>query len=180
MAVEDPEELGIGDVASRTGMSVHALRFYERQELLLSPVRRTSSGRRVYREADVEWLRICTRLRASGMPLAKLRTFTALVRQGPGNEDQRLALLREHEEHVRAQMADLQDCLDLISWKAGIYEQHVSRGTARGIWDPASPDHRGPWDIRSADRGWDEEEPGVRATAGVHRSEPGRDHRAGP
>jgi DNA-binding transcriptional MerR regulator len=30
------EELSIGDVARRTGLSVHALRFYERKGLLLS------------------------------------------------------------------------------------------------------------------------------------------------
>lgn len=142
--------MSIGDVAASTGLSVHALRFYERQGLLLSPVCRNTSGRRVYRQADVDWLRICTRLRTSGMPLAKLRAFAALVRQGPGNEDQRLTLLREHQEHVRAQMDELQSCLDLISWKVGIYEGHVSRGTAQGIWDPASPDHRGPLDDHTA------------------------------
>ncbi|GAA2352101.1 MerR family transcriptional regulator [Saccharopolyspora halophila] len=132
------EELSIGDVAARTGLSVHALRFYEQQDLLLAPVRRTAGGRRVYHREDVDWLHICTRLRTSGMPLADLRAFAALVRQGPGNEDQRLALLRKHRQQVQAQLHELQGCLELISWKVGVYEQHLARGTTRGVWDPTT------------------------------------------
>lgn len=131
-------ELAIGDVAGRVGMSVHALRFYEREGLLLSAPRRTSAGRRVYGEADVEWLRICTRLRDAGMPLARLREFAALVREGPGNEAQRLELLREHEQRVRDRITELTGCLELIAWKVGVYEQHLRGGSAEGVWAPGS------------------------------------------
>lgn len=37
--------LSIGEVAARTGLSVHALRFYEREALLAGPVRRTPGSR---------------------------------------------------------------------------------------------------------------------------------------
>jgi hypothetical protein len=46
--------LTIGQVAERTGLSVHALRFYEREGVLLDPVRRDTGGRRVYSDDDVE------------------------------------------------------------------------------------------------------------------------------
>ncbi len=42
-----PEEqpcLSIGQVAERTGLSVHALRFYEREGLLADPVQRAAGG----------------------------------------------------------------------------------------------------------------------------------------
>jgi DNA-binding transcriptional MerR regulator len=40
-------ELSIGDVAERTGLSVHALRFYEREGLMLSRhVARGTGGHR--------------------------------------------------------------------------------------------------------------------------------------
>lgn len=85
--------LSIGEVAERTGLSVHALRFYEREGLLVAPVHRTSGGRRRYASFDVEWLLICVKLRESGMPLTDLKLFAELVRRGPGNEAQRLRLL---------------------------------------------------------------------------------------
>ncbi|MGC7094449.1 MerR family transcriptional regulator [Amycolatopsis lurida] len=131
---ETTVELSIGQVAERTGMSVHALRLYEREGLLAAPVRRDSGGRRVYTEDDVTWLLNCTKFRASGMPLATIRRFAELVRQGPGTEPERLELLRAHQEQVIARISELDDCLGVITNKVRVYEQHVAEGTADGLW----------------------------------------------
>ena len=130
--------LSIGQVAERTGLSVHALRFYEREGLLADPVRRESNGRRVYTEDDVEWLDMCIKFRSSGMPLDTIRRYTDLVRQGPGNEADRLALLKSHQDYVSAQIAELNECLNVITWKVDIYQQHVDAGTADCLWTAPS------------------------------------------
>ncbi|WP_051854598.1 MerR family transcriptional regulator [Streptomyces sp. NRRL B-1347] len=132
-------DLSIGEVAQRSGLSVHALRFYEREGLFANPVRRLSNGRRIYHEEDLEWLAICTKLRSSGMSLAMIREYIELVRQGPGNEHQRLDLLRRHESHVEAQIRELQDALDVMRFKVRIYEDHVARGEADRLWNPSHP-----------------------------------------
>jgi DNA-binding transcriptional MerR regulator len=129
------QHLTIGDVAARTGLSIDTLRFYERDGLMISPVPRRG-GKRAYGDADVAWLEICRRLRESDMPLAEIRRFAALVRQGTGNEAERLELLRRHEDRVRARMAALADALDVISGKVETYAEHVARGTAAGVWAP--------------------------------------------
>jgi DNA-binding transcriptional MerR regulator len=131
---EPPPRLSIGQVSARTGLSVHALRFYEREGLLASPVQRGSDGRRVYSEDDLEWLDLCIKLRSSGMPLAAIRRYAELVRQGPGNEKERLAILRQHQERVAAQMAALTACSDMIGFKVKIYEESVAAGEADPIW----------------------------------------------
>ncbi|MER7010827.1 MerR family transcriptional regulator [Saccharopolyspora sp. NPDC000359] len=133
------ESLSIGDVAERTGLSVHALRFYEREGLLVGPVHRTAGGRRRYTASDVDWLQICVKLRESGMPLADLKRFADLVRRGPGNEAERLRLLDDHRQRVEAQIEALEDCRSLIAWKVGVYAEHLARGSASGLWDPTSP-----------------------------------------
>ncbi|MFF4738561.1 MerR family transcriptional regulator [Streptomyces sp. NPDC001262] len=132
------EPLSIGEVAERTGLSVHALRFYEREGLLVGPVRRTSGGRRRYTELDVDWLQICVKLRESGMPLADLKRFAELVRHGPGNEAERLQLLDAHRQRVDAQITALEECRSVIAWKVGVYAEHLSRGEAGGLWDPTA------------------------------------------
>jgi DNA-binding transcriptional MerR regulator len=119
--------LSIGQVAERTGLSVHTLRFYEREGILADPIRRGSGGHRLYTEDDVDWLAVCIILRGSGMPLHVLRQYTDLVRQGTGNEKERLALLRKHQDDVTAQIAELTRCLDLIRFKAGVYEDILSQ-----------------------------------------------------
>ncbi|MFB6527998.1 MULTISPECIES: MerR family transcriptional regulator [unclassified Streptomyces] len=128
--------LGIGEVAERTGLSVHALRFYEREGLLVGPVQRTSGGRRRYTSSDVEWLQICVRLRESGMPLADLKRFAELVRHGPGNEAERLRLLDAHRRRVDAQIQALEECRSVIAWKVDVYAEHLARDEAGGLWDP--------------------------------------------
>lgn len=127
--------LSIGQVADRTGLSRHTLRFYESEDLMLSPVRR-SGQRRVYSEEDVDWLQVCVILRASGMPLAALRQYTRLVRQGDGTEQERLGLLREHREAVLTQIEELGRCLDVITFKVGVYEDVVEAEPA-GTGSPA-------------------------------------------
>jgi DNA-binding transcriptional MerR regulator len=132
-------ELGIGEVARQTGLSVHALRFYEREGLLISPqVPRGAGGHRRYSLDEVHWLRICTKLRASGMPLAEIRRVAELVREGPGNERERLTLLREHQRRVERQLAELEECLRVISRKVGVYEQHLADGSGRDLLEPAA------------------------------------------
>lgn len=128
--------LSIGKVAEATGLSVHALRFFEREGLFLREIPRSGGGRRVYEQADVDWLLLCGRLRDSGMPIATIRRFATLVRSGPGNEPDRLALLQEHERAVRAKIDDLDACLEVIHGKVVTYEQHLRDGTAAGLWEP--------------------------------------------
>lgn len=132
-------DLSIGQVAERTGLSVHTLRLYEREGLFTTEVRRTSTGRRVYGKADLDWLEVCTKFRASGMPLQSIRRFAELVKAGPGNEAERLALLRTHRCRVERQVAELNDCLALIAGKVATYEQHVGAGTAAGLWTGIGP-----------------------------------------
>jgi len=129
------QELSIGDVAEQTGLSVHALRFYEREGLLLSQnIPRGTRGRRRYSPQEVGWLQICVKLRKSGMPLAKIRRFVELMREGPGNEPERLELLRNQQRHVEDQLVELQECLRIISRKVGVYEHHLVEGTAQHVY----------------------------------------------
>ncbi|GLY91907.1 MerR family transcriptional regulator [Actinoallomurus iriomotensis] len=124
--MSDSPTLTIGQVAARTGLSVDTLRFYEREGILANPVRRGPGGRRVYAEHDVDWLNLCIVLRSSGMPIPAIRRYTELARQA-GTETDRLALLREHQGQIFAQLAELHRCLDVINHKIAVYEDHLDR-----------------------------------------------------
>lgn len=140
METNDDATFTIGEVAETVGMSVHALRYYEREQLLIGPIRRSSGGRRQYDAVDVDWLRICTRLRESGMPLSELRRFAELIRDGEGNETERLRLLDAHRTRVEAQIAALEQAHEIIAWKTYVYKRHLRAGVAGGLWAPsASP-----------------------------------------
>ena len=124
----------IGEVSGLTGLSAHTLRFYEKEGLLLEPVRRDAAGRRQFSEQDVDWLRVGVKLRATGMPLPDIRRYVELVRAGSGTVQERLLLLRAHQARVRAHLEDVQEVLATIEVKVATYARHVADGSADSLW----------------------------------------------
>lgn len=131
---ETGTRLSIGEVSRLTGLSTHTLRFYDGEGLFVEPVHRNAAGRREFSDQEVGWLHVCSRLRASGMPLPAIRAYVELLREGPGNEHDRRQLLIDHQQRVTRQMADLQEALDIISAKVELYAQHLEAGTADELW----------------------------------------------
>lgn len=141
------ELLSIGEVSARTGLSTHTLRFYEQEGLVIGPVRRYAAGRRLLTAEEVTWLRVCTELRSSGMPLAPIHRYGQLVREGPGTVDGRLHLLQEHEAKVRRQVADLQEALAVIHGEVELHSRHLAAGTADELWRDGPECDAGPSDL---------------------------------
>ncbi|MEV0797349.1 MerR family transcriptional regulator [Kribbella sp. NPDC050281] len=132
--------ISIAEAARGTGVSVHTLRYYERAGLVVTTVDRTAGGRRRYHQLDLDWIKVCTRLRATGMPIRTIRQYAELVTAGRGNEKERLALLESHRAEVLAKLADLQDNLELIDHKIDVYRGRLEAGTADRLWAP-TPDN---------------------------------------
>jgi DNA-binding transcriptional MerR regulator len=131
------EGVSIAEAARRTGVSVHTLRYYERAGLVVTPVGR-AGGRRRYRKLDLDWINVCTRLRATGMPIRGIRRYAELVSAGPGNEQERLALLEAHRASVTARLAEIQRNLQLIDHKIDVYRGRLAAGDADQLWAPVS------------------------------------------
>ena len=70
----------IGTVGKRVGLSVDAIRFYERNELLPPPPR-TQGGFRQYSENDVETLSFIGRVQNLGFTLREVRDLLELRRR---------------------------------------------------------------------------------------------------
>ena len=123
------QSVTIAEAAAATGLTTHTLRYYERDGLLLSPPARSSTGVRRYRDVDLAWITMITRLRATGMPIRTIRAYAELCRQGDGNEHERLELLLAHRDRVLADLARVTDHLGAINRKIGIYEDRLERRT---------------------------------------------------
>jgi DNA-binding transcriptional MerR regulator len=121
-----PAGRSIAEAAAQTGLSADTLRYYERDGLMLRSVPRSTSGHRLYAERDLEWIRLITKLRSTGMPIRDVRRYADLVRAGDGNEQERLDLLRAHRQEVLARLAEVQDHLGAIDYKIGLYEDRLS------------------------------------------------------
>lgn len=138
LEVKDADESGlsIGEAARRTGVSAHTLRYYERAGLVVTRVDRTAGGSRRYQSLDLKWIKVCTKLRATGMPIKTIRRYAELVAAGAGNEQERLALMEAHRTEVLAKLAELQENLELIDHKIDVYRGRVEAGDADQLWAP--------------------------------------------
>jgi DNA-binding transcriptional MerR regulator len=130
--------IAIAEAAERTGISAYTLRYYERAGLVITDVGRTHGGRRRYHQIDLDWILVCTRLRATGMPIKTIRRYAELVAAGHGNEEERLALMEAHRADVTAKIAELQQNLELIDHKIGVYRGRLDAGSADRLWAPVT------------------------------------------
>jgi len=118
--------MSISDVAERTGLSTHTLRYYEREGLMFAPVDRASSTHRRYSEADVSWVVFLTKLRSTSMPIARMREYVELARRGDDSTAERLELLLIHRMNVVRQLDDMTASLAAIDYKIGLYQEKVT------------------------------------------------------
>jgi len=117
----------IGVLSVRTGRSIHTIRWYEAQGLIPG-VARDGGGRRVYGELHVGWLALMDRLRRSGMSIAEMRAYTALVKLGRTTLPQRREMLAAHRERVLQTIAEHRAALRLIDAKVGFYDEWIATG----------------------------------------------------
>jgi DNA-binding transcriptional MerR regulator len=110
----------IGELAKRSGLSTYTIRYYERIGLL-PHADRDQSGQRNYDASILTWIEFLGRLKTTGMPIRDMLQYAALRERGVGTEAKRQALLEQHRERVRAQLADLQACLLVLDGKIAGY-----------------------------------------------------------
>lgn len=118
----------IGEVAKKLDLSPSALRYYDK-EGLLPFVTRTPGGIRTFREEDLEWLRVITCLKKTGMPLCDIRRFVEMAMQGDATITERLALIKAQKAAVERQIAAWEDTLRILAFKEWYYQTAEEKGT---------------------------------------------------
>ena len=111
------EPLQIGQVAQKTGLSVDAIRFYEKAGLLPRPAR-TMGGYRVYRQREIDDLRFIQTAQQLGFSLNEIRELFSIQRHPQevcaNVRDligKKLAVVRSKIEELKALEAGLKNAL---------------------------------------------------------------------
>ncbi|WP_247718742.1 MerR family transcriptional regulator [Morganella morganii] len=97
----------ISAFSALTGFSIHTLRFYEKEGILI-PQRR-ANNHRSYSARDAEWVAFITRLKETGMPLKSIKHYADLRAQGEATAQARMDLLLVHSGVLQQQIAVLND-----------------------------------------------------------------------
>lgn len=104
----------IGEVASRTGVSIQAVRLYERRGLLKKPIR-LPSGYRDYPSNALAFVRFIKRAQGHGFTLEEIRSLIHLREQSPPAAKQMRAIARAKLAILDERIKRLQTQRDAIA-----------------------------------------------------------------
>ena len=130
--------LTIAEVAERTGLTAHTLRYYERAGLI-APVARAPGGQRRYAASDMEWIGFLLRLRETQMPIGQMQAFARLRSEGNTTAPGRRELLEQHLAQVLATITAMQQAAQVLQAKIVHYRDlEASLRPAPSSTDPES------------------------------------------
>ncbi|PFO06618.1 MerR family transcriptional regulator [Bacillus sp. AFS076308] len=118
----------ISEVAKELNLTVYTLRYYDK-EGLIPYVERTTSGTRVFKESDIDALKVIECLKATGMPIKEIKTFIDWCSEGDSTLQQRYDMFLDRKAHVEAQMEELKKTMEIIEHKCFYYKTALNART---------------------------------------------------
>ena len=110
------------EVVEKFGLSMHTLRYYEK-EGLLPPVERDKKGTRQYSEVDLEWLILIRCMRAAGMSIAFIKNYVDLCKEGLSTVSKRKDIMLLQKKILEDQKKELEANLDIVNRKLKHYQK---------------------------------------------------------
>lgn len=114
----------IGEFSRQVGVSIHTLRYYEK-EGLIAP-QRLDNGRRVYTDQDITWMAFIKRLKDTNMPIKEIQKYAKLRETGDSTFEERMELLVHHREALVGEIAALQEHLCNLDMKIDYYREAIA------------------------------------------------------
>lgn len=118
----------ISEVAKELNLTAYTLRYYDK-EGLMPFVERTPSGKRIFTESDIGFLKVIQCLKLTGMPLKDIKNFIAWCSDGDSTLQQRYDMFVDRKATVEAQMEELKKTLEVIEHKTFYYKTALEAGT---------------------------------------------------
>ena len=116
----------IGQVSEMFGLPISTLRYYDKQGLFPGMERR--SGIRKFGENELEALRVIECLKMSGLEIKDIKRFMDWCMEGSSTYPLRKELLEKQKKTVEAEIARMNQILDMLRFKCWYYEQAIKDG----------------------------------------------------
>jgi MerR family copper efflux transcriptional regulator len=114
----------IGELAKKTGLTSHTIRFYEEEGLLdTRHVQRGTNNYRYYSEEAIERLKLIKQAQATGFTIAELKELAEAYDAGKLSKEQQVVSLRRKVETIGRQIADLELLQTVLLSKLAMMER---------------------------------------------------------
>lgn len=117
-------EYSIGEFSKLTGLSIHTLRYYEYEQLIV-PMRNKNNIRR-YSDKDTAWIDFIKRLKDTGMPIKKIKEYAKLRSKGDITLSKRMEMLIQHYGFLEKQISILQEHKEKLDQKIKYYQVQIN------------------------------------------------------
>lgn len=115
----------VTEAAKISGLSAHTLRYYD--DLGLFPfLQRTQGDKRLFSDADMQWVQLIECLRNTGMPISEVKNYVELCLKGDSTLNERLEIVTRQETIMKEQIKEMRKHLKLLQFKKNYYEQQLS------------------------------------------------------
>lgn len=115
----------INEIAQICDISVHTIRFYDK-EGLLPFVTRNSTGNRQFSEEDLEVMKLICCLKNTGMQVKEIKQYIDLCMQGKETAPERRELMIDHRKAILKQIEDLKKNLNIVDLKIAFYDSYIA------------------------------------------------------
>jgi len=124
----------VKDISNMLGLSKHAIRYYD-NENLLPYVSRSESNIRLFSDYDIQWLKTVNCLRYSGLSILKIRNYIKMCLMGDETITERAKIIFLQEKILEEKAKELNNQLEVIRKKKAYYEKLILE---KGIdkWNP--------------------------------------------
>ncbi|MGL4942229.1 MAG: MerR family transcriptional regulator [Thermoguttaceae bacterium] len=128
-------QYSVKDVSEMTGISIYALRYYDK--LALFPhLQRGENNSRLFSEYDLGWVKIVHCLRSTGLPLADVKHYVELCLAGDTTIAERAEIIFQQEEALRNNISELEEQLKVLQNKKTYYEALLEN---HALYDSCNP-----------------------------------------
>lgn len=117
-------EYSIGEFSKLTGLSIHTLRYYEYEQLIV-PMRNKNNIRR-YSNKDIAWIDFIKRLKDTDMPIKKIKEYAKLRSKGDITLSKRMEMLIQHYGFLEKQISILQEHKEKLDQKIKYYQVQIN------------------------------------------------------
>ncbi|GAB3063073.1 MerR family transcriptional regulator [Virgibacillus ainsalahensis] len=118
----------ISEVAKKLNLTAYTFRYYDK-EGLMPFVERTPNGTRVFKESDIDALKVIECLKSTGMPIKEIKRFIDWCSDGDSTLQERHDMFLERKAAVEAHLEELNKTMELINHKCKYYKTALDAGT---------------------------------------------------
>jgi len=115
----------IKEAGKKLGLSVHALRYYEKAGLT-PDIARNAAGNRVFTESDISWIYLVCRLRDINMPIQYIRDYILMLKNPDSTLSDRRFMIEAFKKEIDETLKKYLTVQKLIDKKLEFYDNAAS------------------------------------------------------